>query len=50
MPFLEEFWECRSDQGRLISACPHRLRFGDTCFCKHPDRSKFARVSREKEL
>ena len=30
-PFLEEFWECRADQGRPVAVYPHRLSFGDTC-------------------
>ena len=39
--FLKDFWECRVDKPQLALYCPHVLRFGDTCFCKHPERRSF---------
>jgi len=47
-PFLKDFWECRADQPQLMLYCPHTLRFGDTYFCKHPERSSFYRAIKEK--
>lgn len=47
--FLKDFWECRVDQPQLALYCPHTLRFGDTYFCRHPQRSRFARAVKAKE-
>jgi hypothetical protein len=47
--FVRDFWECQVDQPQLALYCPYTLRFGDTCFCKHPERSSFARAVKGKE-
>jgi hypothetical protein len=48
-PFLEDFWECRVERLKLLLHCPHALRFGDTHFCRHPDRSRFVRTEGREE-
>jgi hypothetical protein len=47
--FLDEFWECRMERLELRQHCPYMLRFGDTHFCRHPDRSRFVRSAGEEE-
>lgn len=48
-PFLEDFWECRMEQPKLLRHCPHAFSFGDTYFCRHPDRSRFVQAERTEE-
>ena len=47
--FLKDFWECQVAQPQLALYCPHTLKFGDTYFCRHPERSNFARSAKVRE-